>query len=447
MNAPPSPLQLALASLPADASEPIVCQNFIRAALLPSLGFSSAEIIPEYNTGDGGIADFAARKNIGNEAFLHTSNNPLLLIEAKKRGFSIAQNTPGYENTVRQLKSQLLGTNARSAQWGIITNANHIQLFRKHGKVIFPASLCHDLTLENVDQVVEEIKYKIENPARALTVTIYNNKGGVGKTTTTVNLAAYLACLGKNVLVLDFDFNQGDLTRALGKNLTKGVVARALQSRESALKPAITTCAIRIKTQTKERVIRFDVIPADAEMVNMDEVKLQQQSINEDALHKKLDFARLEYDYIFIDASPNWRLISKLAVYAADVILIPTKHNGLASLENAVTAINQFIPEMQKLKKDGTPVALPIFFNGETITDPQLRKVQDEIQRMISKDRQLLLPYFFPRWTKANQNLTIYHLPNYAVIADGHFDHVPAVCKNKTAHECYKSLAKEYFLQ
>lgn len=372
MNATKLRLQSALGSLPPNASEPTICQNFIWAELLPCLGFSSAEIISQYNTGNGGITDFAARKNKGDGVFLHESNNPLLLIEAKRRCLDIAQDTRSYVSTVRQLKCQLLGKNAQSAQWGIITNANHIQLFRKHGKVIYPATMCRELTLENVDQVVEMIKYKIENPVRSLTVTVYNNKGGVGKTTTTVNLAAYLAYLGKNVLVLDFDFNQQDLTRSLGLSLTQGVVAHALQSRDSALKPAITTYSF----QTKARQINFDVIPADSEMVNIDEVKLQQQSVNVDALYKKLDFARLEYDYIFIDASPNWRLITKFALYAADVILIPTKHNSLSSLENAATAINWFIPEMQELKKDGTPVALPIFFNGETITDSHLKKTQ-----------------------------------------------------------------------
>ncbi|APB33890.1 CobQ/CobB/MinD/ParA nucleotide binding domain-containing protein [Gloeomargarita lithophora Alchichica-D10] len=441
-----SPLQSALASLPPDASESIVRDNFIRAELLSSLGFTNTEIISEYNTGGGGITDFAARKNTGDDIFLHESNNPLLLLEAKGKCLNIDQDTPSYTSIVRQLKSQLLGANCKSAQWGIITNANHVQLFKKHGKVIYPATICLELTLENVDQVVGVIKSKIESNHQALTVTIYNNKGGIGKTTTTVNLAAFLALLGKKVLIIDFDFNQQDLTTSLGINTNEGVVANALMNRDADLEPGIVSYPF----QTKKSEITFDVIPADNQMINFDEVKLQQQSISVDALHKKLTFAKHKYDYIFIDASPNWRLITQFAVYAADVVLIPTKHNNLFSLENAAVTIKNFIPQMQEKKKDGTPVSLPIFFNGEKITDAQLETTYKAIHGIIMNSKKEgfnLLPYFFPRYTNAKKDLHIHHLPNYADIANAHFAHVPTVYRNRNAHEYYKSLVKEYFLQ
>lgn len=297
------------------------------------------------------------------------------------------------------------------------------------------------ITPENIDETVALIKTKIENTPKALTVTVYNNKGGIGKTTTTVNLAAILAFLGKKVLVLDFDFNQQDLTSSLGIKPENGILEKALTDKNIDLKSIIYPYIF----QNKKLQITFDVVPADPEIGGRSEFEYK-SAMKIYTLHKKLDLARYEYDYIFIDASPNWRFISQLAVYAADVVLLPTKHNNLFSLENAATAIKEFLPQMQKLKEDGTPIALPIFFNGEKITQPQLELAQKEINQIL-KNAKTLLPYFYPRYTNARRDLHIHQVPNYASIASATFSRVPAVYQNRSAHEYYKDLAKEYFLQ
>jgi len=446
MSATLSPLQSALSILPPNASEATVRDHFVRAELLPALGFDSTEIVAEYDTGGGGITDFATRKNLGDTLFLHDLKNPLLLIEVKGRDYNIAQHTRQYRSVTDQLKRQLLGANCYSVQWGIITNANHIQLFRKHGKVIFPATPCLEITIENVDEIVRLIKHKIDHPHRALTVTIYNNKGGIGKTTTAINLAGILAALDKRVLVIDFDFNQHDLTTALGKKVHEGVIVSCLTDRDADLELAIVPYSF----PSKKKTITFDVIPGDVQMVNLDEVKLRQEAVHLDVLHKKLIPLKNKYDYIFIDASPNWRSNTQFAVYAADVVLIPTKHNSLFSLENAALVIKNFLPQIQKLKNDGTPVALPIFFNGENITDAKREVAIKEIERIIEdgyKEKIDLRPYFFPKWTNSKRDNYIHCIPNYAGIASAHFSHVPAVYTNRVALEHYHSFVKEYFLQ
>jgi cellulose biosynthesis protein BcsQ len=167
-------------------------------------------------------------------------------------------------------------------------------------------------------------------------------------------------------------------------------------------------------------------------------------------LHEILNSLKSEYDYILIDSPPNWRFFSVSAVYAADVVLIPTKHNNIFSIENAAIAIKQFIPQVQQSRKDGGPIALPIFFNGESITDAgrnTAHKAIAEIIKQTSKTKFDLRPYFYPRYTQAKQDNHIFELPSYAHIANAAFSRVPAAYKNQIARQYYLELAKEYFLQ
>jgi len=438
-------LQSALRSLPENAPEAIVDKLFV-PSLLNELGFQSDEIYPKYNTGKG-FVDQAARKTIGDDTFLHTRSNPYLLVELKSKSINLCSDSAGYRDTVTQLKEYLLASNCHAVQWGIITNSCHIQLFRKHGKVIFPATKCIPLNEENIDRVIASIRKKIENANKALTIAIYNNKGGVGKTTTTVNLAGILTYLGKKVLAIDLDPNQQDLTNSLGLSLSDGRFFKALTERDvtihSAMQPYIF--------QKGRIVLKFDVVTADLELTEKPDHILGGK-INIKNLYQKLEILKQEYDYILIDSPPNWKLFSKLSLYAADVIFIPTKHNNIFSLENAATAIKKFIPEVQAVKLDGSPIALPIFFNGEKITPPQLILAQQAIFNIIEtagkeKGKFNLLPYFYPKHTDMRKDLHIHQIPSYANIASSVFAHIPAVYRDRSAHEYYKNLAKEYFLQ
>lgn len=441
-------LQSALQSLPENAPEAVVDLNF-STQLLEALGFQSQEIHPQFPTGDGAV-DKAARKTIGDDVFLYTKSNPYLLMELKGRDINLSSESASYRKTVTQLKRYLLAPNSKTVQWGIITNSCHIQLFRKHGKVFFPATQCLALGNENIDEVITEIRKKIEAPAKALTIAVYNNKGGVGKTTTTVNLAATLAFLGKEVLAIDFDPNQQDLTNSLGLPLSDDQVFNALVEKDLDFQSAVQSFSFPLRQSNSK--LEFDVIPADRKLMDHPERELQHY-FKPNTLHRNLESARQQYDYILIDAPPNWRLFSQQAVYAADVVLIPTKHNNLFSLENAATTIKKFIPEAQTKKGDGSPIPLPIFFNGEKATRPQLAVAQQAIKDILETAKREgfnLLPYFYPRYTASRNNeesLYIYQVPSYANIASSAFSRVPAVYRDRAAHNYYKDLAKEYFLQ
>ncbi|MDY7015030.1 MAG: ParA family protein, partial [Cyanobacteriota bacterium] len=296
----------------------------------------------------------------------------------------------------------------------------------------------------------QDIVKKINNTSRALTVAIYNNKGGVGKTTTTVNLAAALALKGKKVLVVDFDPNQQDLTNSLGIKAKSSSLYSCLANPKDKIpfKDVVQTYKFHFSRSDKE--FKFDIIPADEIFLEFSDDTLR-QNIKWFQLSRFLGNLKSKYDYILIDSPANWRFFSVSAVSASDVVLIPTKHNNIFSLENAAIAICKYIPDVQQARKDGGPIALPIFFNGEKVTEASKKQANKAIQNIIKQARHSyrfdLIPYFYPHYTSATKSVRIFDLPSYAYIAGAAFSRVPAVYKYKKVYDYYSDLAKEYFLQ
>jgi len=439
-----------LDSIPDEASEAIVSDYFVKP-LLKALGFSIEEQYPEFATGSGTV-DFAARKNQGSDTFNQSKTNPYLLVEVKGRAIgtgakiNLMEKTPTGQKTQKQIKQYLLSPNCKTAEWGIITNSIHIQLFRRHGKVVHPATPCWLIKNDNILDIVTRIKDLIENPLPALVVSLYNDKGGVGKTTTTINLASILRRQKKNVLVIDFDPQQRDLTDSLGLQPTKTKLSDCLIDRFLNIKDAIQP----FKVKTKSGEVRvFDVIPSDSGlgkfMLDEQQAKVQKRSAR---LKDLLEILKPDYDYILLDAPTNWTFFSQSCVYASDVVLMPTKHTNFASLKNARKVILEFIPEIQEVRnKKGEygPIPLPIFFNEHKPTDASLKRANNEIKSIISLNHDLL-PYFYPKHTKGTPDQTIFSIPEYAIVESAAFERKPAVFKHKTAMDYYLSLAQEYFL-
>lgn len=438
--------------LPDESSEAYISDMFVRP-LINALGFNQQELFPEFKTGTGAV-DFAARKNVDSDIFALSRINPYLLIEVKAPAtgsgakFNLSEGTPQYIHTREQIKRYLLDSKCSTSQWGIITNSVHIQLFRRHGKVVFPATPSILIKKDNINAIISHVKHLIDNPPKALIVCVYNNKGGVGKTTTTANLAATLAQQGKQVLLIDFDPQQGDLTKSLGLQVGKISLYDCLSDRDLNIHDTVQPFTVKFKSG---KSLQFDVIPADPKLGNFTEQDLAARIEKGSArLKDALKAFVYEYDYIFIDCPTNWMFFSQSSLYACDVILIPTKHNNLASLDNAVKVIKELVPKVKAARQDGRPIALPIFFNGENITPPQLKIANQEIASIIIREIKAsnfnLRPYFYPKYMKDDNNTKIFSLPSYAIVAGAAFARIPAAFKDITAAKYYLELAKEYFI-
>jgi chromosome partitioning protein len=147
-------------------------------------------------------------------------------------------------------------------------------------------------------------------------VAVANQKGGVGKTTTTINLAASLALADQRILLVDVD-PQGNLTSGVGqkgKSTPAGTIYKALTSAE----PTIDARPFMLPTA----VDRMQLIPADRNLTGA-EIELVTLSGREERLRALLASVRDAFDYIFIDCPPSLGLLTLNALVAADAVLIP----------------------------------------------------------------------------------------------------------------------------
>lgn len=171
-------------------------------------------------------------------------------------------------------------------------------------------------------------------------IAIFNQKGGVGKTTTNINLAACLANIGKRVLVLDVDA-QGNTTSGLG------LVKKSLDYTSYDL--LVDEDLDPFKTIYKTGVENLDIIPASVDLAGA-EIELVQLEGREKRLKNALSQVKEFYDYIFIDCPPSLGLLTINALTAVDSVLIPIQCEFYA-----LEGVAQLISTIDLVRKNMNP--------------------------------------------------------------------------------------------
>ena len=243
-------------------------------------------------------------------------------------------------------------------------------------------------------------------------IAVSNQKGGVGKTTTSVNLAACVAEKGKRVLLVDID-PQGNASSGLGVTERTPSVYDVLLGEESA------GVAVR-----KTDFDNLSVLPSDMALAGA-EIELVAIPERETLLRKALETVRDQYDYIFIDCPPSLSLLTLNAMTAADSVLIPIQCEYYA-----LEGVGQLMNTLQLVKKRLNP-ALEIEGVVLTMLDGRTNLGLQVVQEVKKYFKSRVYGAIIPRNVRLSE-------------APSHGEPINVYDSRSTGAEAYRALAAEF---
>ncbi|MDU1043143.1 MULTISPECIES: ParA family protein [Peptoniphilus] len=174
----------------------------------------------------------------------------------------------------------------------------------------------------------------------SVVITVFNQKGGVGKSTTVINLSSALALRGKRTLIIDMD-PQGNSTSGLGVYEFKNMIYDFLIDE-------------KVDSIYKTGFSKLDIIPSNGEFAGV-EIELARCEDWQFKLKKMLDKVKDNYDYVIIDSPPSLGILSMMSLVASDKILIPVQCEyyaleGVSQLMDTITLVkDNFNPNLNIL--------------------------------------------------------------------------------------------------
>ncbi len=243
-------------------------------------------------------------------------------------------------------------------------------------------------------------------------IAIANQKGGVGKTTTAVNLSASLVATKRKVLVVDLD-PQGNAT--MGSGVNKHEVEHSIYD---VLIDEVDVAQVRVKTEPAH----YDIIPANGDLTAA-EVGLIDLEHKEQRLKRALDAIKSNYDYIIIDCPPSLNMLTVNAFVAADGIIIPMQCEYYA-----LEGLTALLGTVERIKEINS--ALEIDGLLRTMYDPRNSLTTDVSAQLINHFGDKVYGTVIPR------NVRLAEAPSYGM---------PALCydKNSRGAVAYLALAGE----
>ncbi|MBD2035331.1 AAA family ATPase [Leptolyngbya sp. FACHB-321] len=445
------------AELPTDYNEQSLEVSLVQP-LLQSLGLNFQQIKAGQNLGSGfGTPDRLIYQDINQAPVLVIENkrrDPVLAAIPEKdfaaacKNHTLYRQAVGYEDcgkNNRGIKHYLNNSVSPHllASYGLVFNGDFFQLWRRVDGLVLPMTPIQKVTKTSLPGLMQQLEYCLDHPHTALVSAIWNQKGGVAKTTNIVNMGAALALEGKRVLLIDLD-PQNDLTRGVGAdpNWLPGYLEQCdkkIQLEEWDEAKQILNKAIQIRkfptTDKMKKDFKLSVLSSDEKGLK---AFRDSDDVETAVIFKKLvKLLYLDYDYIFIDVSPTPDKLTQSVLLTCDTVLIPIDLGG-KSLHHAVQLYSTTLPkfrEVRAAKKERLhlgPWNLGIVFSN--CPGDAGVVLEEHIKQELKKSN-----------FSGNQCKT--RLSTFAQTKVAEFKHVPVICwQSSPITKLYTKLIDELFL-